>query len=151
MTRKLVAALVVLGVLGASGSAWALGVGVGYRLPVGDFNDAYDGGFGGNVTMSFPFTPLVTFYGDVGYTRFTGGEVDGFDVDDIDVWSFNAGGHVNLLFLYAGAEVGYFTEVDDFSISPLLGTHFGPIDISARYKLTGENWFDLRAAISFGP
>jgi hypothetical protein len=147
MKRSLVAAILALMVLGTAGSAWAFGVGVGYRLPTGDFGDAYDGGFGANVMLGFPVTPLVTVYGDLGYTNFQGSDA----TDDISVWGFNAGAKVNLMMLYVGGEAGYFTEVDEFSLSPLVGMGVGPLDLSARYKLTGDaHWFDLRASISFG-
>jgi len=149
MKRNLIAAVAALTLIGTASSALAFGVGVGYRLPTGDFGDAYDGGFGANFALEYPVAPLVTAWGDIGYTSFAG---EG-DRDNIDVWGFNAGAKVSLLgLLQAGAELGYFTEVDEFAISPYVGTGFGPLNLSARYKLTGDaNWFDLRASISLGP
>lgn len=156
MKRNGIAVLTALIVLSAAGSALAAGVGVGFRLPSGDFGDAYDGGFGANFTMAYPLAPTVSAYGDIGYTRFMGksASVGGVEVgpDDLDVWGFSAGAKVGLGGFYLGGEGGYFTEVDEFGLSPLLGLGLGPLDISARYKFTGDaNWFDLRASISFGP
>ena len=146
MKRFLAVATATLAVLGTASSAAALGVGVGYRLPTGDLGDAYDGGFGANAVFEYPVAPLVSAYGDLGYTTFAG---EG-SRDDIDVWSFNAGAKVNVLtLLQVGAEVGYFTEVDEFAISPYVGQGLGPLQLSARYKLTGEaHWLDLRASVS---
>lgn len=157
MMKKGICLLTALMVLGSAGAAWSLGLGVGYRLPVGDFSDLYDGGFGANVVMEFPLAPTISAYGDVGYTRFVGkdlGSLLGVPLgsDDVDVWGFSAGAKFGIGGLYLGGEVGYFTEIDETGLSPLVGMGFGPLDLSARYKITGDaNWLDLRLAISFGP
>ena len=146
MKRNLIAALVALMVVGAAGSAWGFGIGIGYRLPSGDFGDDYDGGYGANFAMLFPVAPKITAWGDVGYTRFQGKGV----YSDIDVWGFNGGAKFSLTSLYVGGELGYFTKVEDFALTPLVGIGLGPIDVSARYKLGDHNWWDFRASISLG-
>jgi len=155
MMRKGIALLAALLVLGAAGSAWAIGLGIGYRLPTGAFGDEYDGGYGANFALAFPVAPTVTAWGDVGYTRFRYKDISvlgATGVGDIDVWGFNAGAKVGVGMLYLGAEAGYFTEIDEFGLTPLVGIGFSVLDLSARYKATGDaNWWDLRASISFGP
>ena len=158
MMRKGIALVAALTVICAAGSAWALGLGVGYRLPTGNMADLYDGGWGANFVLEFPVTPLATVYGDVGYTRFmskSGTALGLAGLSDIDVWGFSAGAKTGLAGaggLYLGGEVGYFTEIAELGISPLLGFGLGPLDLSARWKFTGDaRWFDFRAAISLGP
>jgi len=157
MIKKGICLLAAVAVLGTTGAAWAIGVGLGFRAPTGDFGDLYDGGFGANVVMEFPLAPTISAYGDVGYTTFYGQDlvIDGTTataVDDIDVWGFSAGAKFGIGGFYLGGEVGYFTEIDETGLSPLVGMGLGPLDISARYKITGDaNWIDLRASISFGP
>ena len=151
MKRKLFAVLLVVAVISTSSSAWGFGIGLGYRLPSSNFGDLYDGGFGANVAMFFPVAPKIAVYGDVGYTQFQGKEIiAGIDADNLNVWGFNAGAKFSLTNLYFGGELGYFTEVDEFSLSPLVGIGLGPIDVSARYKLGDFNWWDFRASISLG-
>ncbi len=54
-----------------------------------------------------------------------------------------------LSLLQVGAEAGYFTEVDEFAISPCVGQGLGPLHVSLRHELTGEaHWLDLRASVS---
>lgn len=156
MLKKGIALLTVLTVLSAAGSAWALGLGIGYKLPTGDFGEAYSGGYGANVAFMFPVAPTVTAWGDVGYTRFTADSsfwsLNPLAPGDLDVWGFNAGAKVGLGPLYVGAEAGYFTEIDEFGLTPLVGMSVAILDFSVRYKATGDaNWWDFRASISFGP
>ena len=156
MLKKGIALLVVLTVLSAAGSAWALGLGIGYKLPTGEFGDLYDGGVGANVAFMFPVAPTVTAWADVGYTKFLAkssfGGLNPYGTGDLDVWGFNGGAKVGLGPLYVGAEAGYFTGIDEFGLTPLVGMSVAILDFSVRYKATGDvNWWDLRASISFGP
>ena len=156
MKRNLLSVLAALAVLGVASSAFAFGIGLGYRLPTGDLSDTHDGGFGANFVLEYPVAPTVTAYGDIGYTRFMGKslEIGGTqvgDFEDIDVWGFSAGAKWGLGGFFLGGEAGYFTEVDEFGLSPLIGMGVGPIELSGRYKFTGDaNWFDLRASLTLG-
>lgn len=149
MLKKGLIVVATLTVLCSAGSAWALGLGIGWKIPTGDFGELYDGGYGANAAFLFPLAPTVTGWGEIGYTRFNNKLSS---LGDIDVWGFNAGARVGLGALYLGGEIGYFTEIDDFGLTPVVGIGVAMLDFSARYKLTGDaNWWDLRASISFGP
>ncbi len=124
------------------------GVALALIQPTGDFDDKYDSGWGIHAAFDYSLIPLVTLTGDFGWNTFQAKEIG---TPDVDIWEFSAGGKVNLAFLYAGAEVGYFTtEVNEWDIIPFLGARLGPFDAMLRYKAAGDvNWAALRLGFFF--
>jgi hypothetical protein len=141
-------------------NASAIGLGVGVILPSGDFKDGYDVGYGAHLVMDYPVTPLASIYGDLGYNGFKA--KDNADLEDLDLelpdltmWNISVGGRAGLGgAFYLGAEIGYYIVSDDLDdeigITPLIGTKFSKLDLSARYKATDDfKWFEIRAALGF--
>ena len=157
----ILAAAAVCLALGASAPARAgdFGVGVNAALPAGDFGDLYKSGFGIHALLKRPVTPLATITADVGWTSFNSedlnldlGEIGSipFSGDNIDVWNFTGGAKVNLLPLGLGLEYGYFTKVDEWGLVPFAGMGFSKLDLTVRYKATGDaKWWELRVGLFF--
>jgi len=154
MKRIFCVALFVTACITTPAVAAGLSSGVALALiqPTGDFDDAYDSGWGIHAAFDYSLIPLITLTGDFGWNTFQGKEIGdtGIKLDDVDMWEFSAGGKVNLAFLYAGAEVGYFTDENEWDIIPFLGTRLGPFDAMLRYKAAGNvNWAALRLGFFF--
>jgi hypothetical protein len=123
------------------------GVALALVHPTGDFDKTHDPGWGIHAAFDYSLIPLVTLTGDFGWNTFQGKEIG---IPDVDIWEFSAGGKVNLAFLYAGAEVGYFTDVKEWDVIPFLGARLGPFDAMLRYKAAGDvNWAALRLGFFF--
>ena len=153
---KISATLVLLTTVLASMAAQAgnLGVAADLALPSGDFNKLYDSGFGIHAIFKRPLTPLVTLTADGGWTSFGQGDLGELQDNpfggDIDVWNVTAGGTVFLLPLGLGAEYGYFSKVEDWSLVPYAGMGFGKLDLTVRYKATGDaKWWEFRVGVFF--
>jgi hypothetical protein len=130
------------------------GVGASIASPTGDFGDAFKTGYGVHAVYKQPVTPLVTVTGDFGWNAFSAESVEigdiGFGGEDVDLWNAALGGRVFLLPLGLGLEYGYFSEIEEWSLVPTAGMSFSKLDVSARWKATGDaNWFELRAAFMF--
>lgn len=64
----------------------ALGVNAGVALPMGDFGDGYDMGFGGNGLFVYHATPNVDVTGSVGYLTWSGKDaLDGATFSSVPV------------------------------------------------------------------
>jgi opacity protein-like surface antigen len=72
--------IIVLGLLFSSfiNAQGKMGVGVqaGIALPMGDFGDGYDMGFGGNATFAYHLNPMVDITGSIGYLTWSGKDGD---------------------------------------------------------------------------
>lgn len=159
MKRNGIATLILATAVFWVTNASAIGLGVGVILPTGDFADGYDVGYGAHLILDYPVTPVASIYGDLGYQGFKGKSNVDFenlelDMPDLTMWNISAGGRAGLGAIYLGAEIGYYIVSDglddDIGITPLIGTKLGPVDVSARYKLTDDfQWFEIRGAFSF--
>ncbi|HEY7751674.1 MAG TPA: outer membrane beta-barrel protein [Ignavibacteriaceae bacterium] len=63
----------------------ALGVNAGVALPMGDFGDGYDMGFGGNGLFVYHASPNVDVTGSVGYLTWSGKDSSDFTFSSIPV------------------------------------------------------------------
>jgi len=87
--KKILAVLFVLllvaGYTNAQGKI-ALGVNAGIALPMGDFGDGYDMGFGGNALFAYHVNPNVDVTGSAGYLTWSGKDAnDGATFSSIPV------------------------------------------------------------------
>lgn len=118
-------------------------------LPTGDFDDVAKTGWGAAATGDFTLIPLLKIRGEVGYNRFDG-ETDGDTTyDDWNIWNFGAGARLQLPIIYISLDGSYYTKIDEFSVLPGVGARFLFLDVGARYKWTGENWFEIFGGVSF--
>jgi hypothetical protein len=128
---------------------------VGIAFPTGDFGDVVGTGFMLAGQGTYGYKGKVTFLGEVGVTIFGGDDtiIDGqeVDVDGPTAIHFAAGARVPLGPVYVGGLAGYWTDVDDFDLVPLVGIHFGTFDIGARYNgLIGDgDWLTITGALHF--
>jgi opacity protein-like surface antigen len=128
--RKVLSVLFVVlffaGFINAQGKM-ALGLNAGVALPMGDFGDGYDMGFGGNALFVYHASPNVDVTGSAGYLTWSGKEAD-YTFSSIPVlvgarYLFGQG----KFHPYVGAELGmHFTTVDIPEIEiPGFGTFGG--------------------------
>ncbi len=68
-------AVLFTGFINAQGKM-ALGVQGGIALPMGDFGDAYDMGFGGTATFAYHINPMLDITGSIGYLTWSGKDLD---------------------------------------------------------------------------
>ena len=118
-------------------------------FPTGDFADMAETGWGLAATGDFTLIPLVKLRGEAGYNQFGGKEVEGVQLEDLDIWSFMIGARLQLPIIYFSLDGAYYTEIDEFSLLPGLGFRFLFLDVGGRYKWTGENWFEVFGGVSF--
>ena len=57
------------------------------------------------------------------------------------LWEFAAGPQFDLKALYVGVEGGYWTEIDEWGVMANAGFRKDLIDLSVRYKPTGDGEF----------
>ena len=119
-------------------------------IPTGDFNDEVTTGWGVAGTGDFTLIPLVKLRGEVGYNHFDGEEPDGDRTfEDRDIWNFGIGGRLQLPIVYFSLDAMYYTDIDEFSVLPGLGLRFLFLDLGARYKWSGANWFEVFGGVAF--
>ena len=119
-------------------------------LPTGDFDREVTTGWGAAAVGDFTLIPLIKLRGEVGYNHFDGEDPDGDQVyEDRDIWNFGIGGRLQLPIVYLSLDGMYFTDIDEFSVLPGLGLRFLFLDLGARYKWTGENWFEVFGGVAF--
>jgi opacity protein-like surface antigen len=143
----------------------SFGAGGELALPMGDFKDAYNTGFGGTGSIFYHYMPQMDLLLNAGYITF------GSDIDDVSfsVIPIQAGAKYFIVpegGLYAGALLGVHMAKakfgDDsesktkFSFAPMLGYQYplGPsmkLDISGRYQVVSDaNYFGVRLGLNFG-
>lgn len=119
-------------------------------FPTGDFNDEVKTGWGAAAVGDFTLIPLIKLRGEVGYNHFDGEEVAGGQaLEDRNIWNFGIGGRLQLPIIYVSLDGMYYTDIDEFSVLPGLGLRFLFLDVGARYKWTGENWFEVFGGVAF--
>jgi hypothetical protein len=128
--KKILAVLFVVflvaGFTNAQGKI-ALGVNAGVALPMGDFGDGYDMGFGGNGLFVYHASPNVDVTGSVGYLTWSGKDaLDGFTFSSIPVlvgarYLFGQGKFNP----YIGAELGMHFANSDYEYELLGVTYSG--------------------------
>jgi hypothetical protein len=143
----------------------SFGVGGELALPMGDFKDAYNTGFGGTGSIFYHYMPQMDLMLNAGYIKY------GSDIDEasFSMIPIQAGARYFIVpggGLYAGglvgvhiakAEVGDFSESETkFSLAPMLGYQYplGPtmkLDISGRYQFVSDaNYFGIHLGLNFG-
>jgi hypothetical protein len=142
-------------------------VGGELALPLGDFKDAYNMGFGGTggIIIQCQKNPQISFLLNAGYIKF-GSDVDGasFSMIPIQVGAryliipeggLYAGGLLGVHMAKAKWEGGDESKTK-FSFAPMLGYQYplGPtmkLDISGRYQFISDaNYFGVRLGLNFG-
>ena len=119
-------------------------------LPLGDFNDEVTTGWGAAAVGDFTLIPLIKLRGEIGYNHFDGEEPDGdLTFEDRNIWNFGIGARLQLPIVYFSLDGMYYTDIDEFSALPGLGLRFLFLDVGARYKWTGANWFEVFAGVAF--
>lgn len=149
----------------------AIGAGVELALPMGDFGDAADMGFGATGAFQYGFRPNIDFMGVVGYLHW-GGKGDLADLD----YSWNA------IPIQVGGKYFFQTTESRFYVGGLVGFHIfsfkvrsesnsetkmglAPLggyelkvgenmmlDFQARYQFVADDlsYFGLRVGLNFG-
>lgn len=143
----------------------AFGVGGELALPMGDFKDAYNTGFGGTGSIFYHYMPQMDFMVNAGYIKY------GSDIDEVSfsMIPIQAGAKYFIVpegGLYAGGLLGVHmgkakmgddsNSETDFSFAPMLGYQYPlsptmKLDISGRYQFISDaNYFGIHLGLNFG-
>ncbi|GIK62042.1 MAG: outer membrane beta-barrel protein [Ignavibacteriota bacterium] len=136
--KKILAVLFVLllvaGYTNAQGKI-ALGVNAGIALPMGDFGDGYDMGFGGNALFAYHVNPNVDVTGSAGYLTWSGKDaLDGSTFSSIPVM-------VGARYLFGQGQFHPYIGAE-------LGMHFSNFDYE--YELMGVTYSGSESDSYFG-
>jgi len=124
-----------------------LGLAGALTYPFQDFGDDYNTGYGLHAMFDYPLIPLLNVTGSAGWNHFPR-EKEG---ESLDVLNLAVGGKIALGSFYIGGEVGYFSEVEEWSWVPSMGVRLDSNwDFAVRLKATGTgSWTTLRAGYYF--
>jgi opacity protein-like surface antigen len=169
--------LIVLCLIGFSNAQDKMSIGAGLviSLPMGDFGDAANTGFGGTAAFEMSFTPQLVGVGNIGYIAW-GTDVDGFGWSAVPVMAgvkyyFTPGmgfyglGQVGLTFFsfetpsitFFGTTIGGGTaSSSEFSLAigagyeMPIGTNL-MLDFTGAFNLISDlNHISLRAGVKYG-
>ncbi|HCY76827.1 MAG TPA: hypothetical protein DHV28_12975 [Ignavibacteriales bacterium] len=112
-------------------SKMAFGLQAGVAIPLGDFGDGYDLGFGGQGTFAYHINPMFDVTGSVGYLTWSG-KADGVTFSSVPVL----------------VGVRYYFGQDQFHpyISGELGMHF----TSSKVEFLGNSYTSSDSFFGFG-
>jgi len=152
--RQVRAVVLLLASLSASAcaSGFKLGPVLKSNHPTGDLGDVQDNGITVGATGEARLVALA-LVGELDYTRFSGGTVNGADTDGVGFWEVAGGGRFYLGTFFVGAQTGYLSG-SSFSGDPILrpevGVSIWKLTGLAQYKLGGDaHWWSLGASYSF--
>jgi len=155
MKRIIILALSLSLVLCGSAFAGARngGLAASFTSPKGDYGNAAGNGYGLSLIFDYPMAGMIDITGTVGWYKFTGvtlSEGTNIKTDSNTLWEFAAGPQIDFGLLYAGAEFGYYTDLDEWGLVPNLGVRKDLLDFSLRYMIsdTGE-FMAVRAGFFF--
>lgn len=119
-------------------------------MPTGDLGDGFDTGFGLYGRIGAPMGPMKLM-GTLTWNRF-GAKSD--LVDDLNVITAQAGPHFSMTpLLDFGFEAAYFSEFEEFGISPNISLSLLKFELTASYNTTFEspqaNWITLGGGLRF--
>jgi hypothetical protein len=125
-------------------------VGAHAALPTGDFANAVDAGIGAYGRIGVPLG-IVKLMGSATYTQFKAANPL---VEDLNIWTVQAGPHFSLLpMIDLGIEGAYFSEVEEFGFAPNVSIGLLMLDITASYNTTFKdpraNWITLGVGLRF--
>lgn len=121
-------------------SGFTPGAGIRVGLPIGDFGDAFGVAFGVEAQGEYMFSPNVSGVGSVGYTRFGGKTVGGFEIPSTSVIPVLVGVRVypsTSFFIGAKAGISFSTESgggSDFTYEPHVGYNGNKFQVALGYN-----------------
>lgn len=158
MKRILVFSL-LLGAAAAATAAPALavekpgGLAASFVTPMGDFADVVDNGIGLGAIFDYPLAGGADISGSLFWYSYSGLTlIEGTNVkaERTALWEFAAGPQFDLGKFYVGAELGYYTNLDEWGVTPNIGLRQNMLDFSVRYKATGDGqWLAARLGFFF--
>src|SRR5262245_46753493 len=123
------------------------------NFPASDLGDqASTGwGFGGQFIRG---QGAFALFGEVGYDHFgLEDAIEGASYGaDVNPWHFGGGAKIAVWRINLAGLVGYWTDVEDFDIMPIVGIRIWKLQAGVRYKgLLGDaDWIALTAGFTFG-
>lgn len=153
MIRRFVLALGLAALVAAPAAAQVpvLDVRLGAHavVPSGDLADVAETGYGVYGRIGAPIGP-IKLMGSVTWNRLTAKAGFGSDQDVITV---QAGPHFSLALLDIGIEGGYFSEVEEFGLTPNVSIGFSKLELTASYNTTlkdpATNWISVGLGFRF--
>lgn len=153
MLRRLVLTLGLIALAAAPAAAQVpvldIRLGAHAVVPTGDLGDVAETGFGVYGRIGAPVGP-IKLMGSVTWNRLTAKA--GFGSDQ-DVLTFQAGPHFSLAMLDVGIEGGYFSEVEEFGLTPNVSIGLLGFELTASYNTTlkdpATNWLSIGAGFRF--
>jgi len=154
ISKLLVVAALSLLVGGVANAQVSVGIAPGIQIPLGDFGDAVNLGFGGSVSGEYLVTENIGVGLGLGYYSF-GSDMDGFSASIMPIAlngkyyftteGFKPYGGLDLGYYILGAKVEAFgmsvsTSEGYIGLAPVLGFQYGfsdalALDVNAKYNL----------------
>ncbi|HKP27816.1 MAG TPA: hypothetical protein VJU15_00340 [Gemmatimonadales bacterium] len=126
------------------------------NFPTSDTGDAASTGWG----LGLQFTRgqgAFALFGEVGYDHFGIEGVEGLPPGtdygtDLNPWHFGGGAKVAVGPINVAGLVGYWTDIEDFDLVPIVGVKIWRLQTGVRYKgLFGDgDWIALTVGFGFG-
>ncbi len=151
-------AIAMIASLGAKAQA-KFGIGLDGQLPIGNFGDFHNFGFGGSLKVNYTIDPMLDLTGSAGYISFGGKN----NISNADIIPVLAGIEVKFgqSMVYGSAQLGagFGTKSGSktaFTYAPGIGYKFSPnLDLLAKYtgysaKGGTNNTIGLRLGYTFG-
>jgi hypothetical protein len=122
------------------------------NFPASDLGDAASTGwgFGGQYIRG---QGAFALFGEVGYDHFGLPDVEGQSYgSDVNPWHVGGGAKLAIWRINLAGLVGYWTDVEDFDVVPIVGIKIWRIQAGVRYKgLLGDaDWIALTAGFTLG-
>ncbi len=131
---------------------------VSFVMPMGDFKNHHDNGYGIYGNIDYDISDFLTARFDLGWNKVQGGEyayIDPykliatksssdyhFDGSDYDFWEITAGLRANVGFLYVEGRAGYFSgDLGGFGFVPAVGVRWNKFDLQASYAMVSDASF----------
>ncbi|MFM9838794.1 MAG: hypothetical protein ACKVOQ_11055 [Cyclobacteriaceae bacterium] len=176
MKKIILSVLFIVTVFGAAFSQdGRFSGGLELGLPVGNFSDIANIGFGASGRYEAPIQDKLNWTGTIGFLSFGGKSISGFSYGSSTIIPIQGGIKYYLTEsfngFYVGGELGFSiatfsvpsfntgfgtvgggsTSATRFSIAPGAGYHLGNLDFSARFQVVSDlNYFNIRAAYVLG-
>ena len=122
------------------------GVAGQFSVPTSAYAEKYTNGYGLQALVNYPWISVIDLSASVGWNRFPEGD----DNSAQEIWEASMGMRFVLGAFFMNGEMGYFSNIDEWTFIPGLGARFDHWEFSLRPKAAGANtWTSFRVGYYF--